>query len=163
MNLIVNAFQWINDLQFSDDIRSSFWMFPAFETIHVIAIVFVLGSIVRLDMRLMGLIWRNRPVTEVADEMLPWTWTAFVIAAIFGSMLWMSKPMTYFGIAFFDAKMILMLLAGINMLVFQYVTFRNVRVWDRDPIPPAAARFQGSLSMAFWLCVVICGRFIGFV
>jgi hypothetical protein len=114
-------------------------------------------------MRLMGLIWRDRPVTEVAAEMLPWTWTSFVIAAIFGLMLWMSKPLTYFGIAFFDVKMILILLAGINMLYFQFVTFRDVAVWDRHPIPPPPARLQAALSLGFWLMVVVCGRFIGFV
>ena len=163
MDFIVSLFQRINDLSFSESVRESFWMFPAIETIHVVAIVIVLGSITRLDMRLMGLVWQNRPVTEVSDEMLPWTWTSFVIAAIFGTMLWMSKPITYFGIAFFDVKMILILLAGINMLFFQFVTFKDVSVWDRDPIPPASARLQGALSMAFWLCVVVCGRFIGFV
>jgi hypothetical protein len=78
---------------FSEGMRGSFWMFPAFETLHVIAIVIVLGSITRLDMRLMGLIWRERPGDrKFAAEMLPWTWTSFVIAAVFGLMLWMSKP-----------------------------------------------------------------------
>jgi len=163
MDSIVALMQWINDLPFSEGMRSSFWMFPAFETIHVVAIVIVFGSITRLDMRLMGLIWRNRPVTEVAAEMLPWTWTSFVVAAVFGLMLWMSKPVGYFGIAFFDMKMILILLAGINMLFFQFVTFRDVAVWDRQPIPPPAARAQAALSLGFWLMVVICGRFIGFV
>jgi hypothetical protein len=49
------------------------------------------------------------------------------------------------------------------MLFFQYVTFRGVAEWDRDPIPPAAVRIAGSLSLAFWVSVVICGRLIGFV
>jgi hypothetical protein len=163
MNVIVNFLQWINDLPLSEGIRSSFWMFPAVETIHVIAIVFVLGSITRLDLRLLGLVWRNRAVTEVSEEMLPWTWTSFVIAMIFGLLLWSSKPIEYFGIAFFDVKMILMVLAGINMVLFQFITFKDVAKWDRDPIPPPGARLAGGLSMAFWLGVVICGRFIGFV
>ena len=163
MDVIVDFLQWINDLPLSEGIRSSFWMFPAIETIHVIAIVFVLGSITRLDMRLLGLVWRNRPVTEVSEEMLPWTWTSFVIAMIFGLLLWSSKPIEYFGIAFFDVKMILIMLAGLNMLLFQFITFKDVAKWDRDPIPPPAARIAGGLSMAFWLGVVICGRFIGFV
>ena len=163
MDFIIGILQAINDLPFADGIRSSYWAFPALETIHVIAIVIVLGSISRLDMRLLGLVWQNRPVTEVSEEMLPWTWTSFVIAAIFGILLWMSKPLTYFGIAFFDVKMILILLAGINMLFFQFVTFKDVGVWDRYAIPPPAARFQGALSLGFWLMVVVCGRFIGFV
>ena len=163
MDGITGILQWIDDLPLSEAVRSSFWAFPALETIHVIAIVFVFGSITRLDMRLMGLIWRNRPVTEVAAEMLPFTWTSFVIAAVFGILLWMSKAVGYLEIAFFDVKMILILLAGINMLYFQFVTFKDVAVWDRYPIPPMAVRVQGALSMGFWLCVVICGRLIGFV
>ena len=163
MDFITGILQWINDLPFSENVRSTVWMFPALETIHVVAIVFVFGSIARLDMRLMGLVWRRRPVTEVAAEMLPWTWTSFVIAAIFGLLLWSSKPIEYFAIAFFDVKMILILLAGVNMLYFQFVTFKDVAVWDRHPIPPTVVRVQGALSMACWVSVLICGRFIGFV
>lgn len=163
MDTVIGILQWINDQPLADNIRGSYWMFPAIETIHVIAIVIVLGSITRLDMRLMGLVWRNRPVTEVSEEMLPWTWTSFVVATVFGLLLWSSKPIDYFQIAFFDVKMILILLAGVNMLLFQFVTFKTVAQWDRDPLPPPPARFAGALSMVFWLGVVICGRLIGFV
>jgi hypothetical protein len=163
MDAIVNLLQQINDSDLAESIRGTFWLFPAVETIHVVAIVFVFGSITRLDLRLMGLVWRNRPVTEIADEMLPFTWTAFVIAAIFGLLLWSSQPLTYFGVAFFDVKMMLILLAGINMLYFQFVTFRNVAQWDRDPTPPKAVRWAGYLSMSLWIGVLVCGRFIGFV
>jgi uncharacterized protein DUF6644 len=163
LDTVIGILQWINDQPLADNIRGSYWMFPAIETIHVIAIVIVLGSITRLDMRLMGLVWRNRPVTEVSEEMLPWTWTSFVVATVFGLLLWSSKPIDYFQIAFFDVKMILILLAGVNMLLFQFVTFKTVAQWDRDPLPPPPARLAGALSMVFWLGVVICGRLIGFV
>lgn len=160
---IIGILQWINELPLSQATRETEWLFPFLETIHVVAIVFVVGSITRLDLRLLGLVWRNRPVTEVSQEMLPWTWTSFVIATIFGLLLWSSKPIEYFQIAFFDLKMILIVLAGINMLLFQFTTFKDVAKWDRDPIPPAPARIAGGLSMAFWVAVVILGRFIGFV
>jgi|SRR5438105_4504147 len=163
MDTLLTIIQWINDSSFAQAERDSFWVFPSIEAIHVLAIVIVIGSITRLDMRLMGLIWRDRPVSQVSEEMLPWTWTSFAVAAMFGLMLWASKPFTYFGIAFFDFKMILILLAGMNMLVFQFSVNKSVGVWDRDPIPPPAVRIAGAVSMAFWLCVVICGRLIGFV
>ncbi|HXJ00503.1 MAG TPA: DUF6644 family protein [Micropepsaceae bacterium] len=162
-NPFVDALQWLNDTQMAEAIRDSVWIFPALETIHVVAIVIVVGSIMRLDLRLAGLVWRNRPVTEVSDEMLPWTWISFVIATIFGLLLFASKPLTYLGIAFFDVKMILIALAGLNMLVFQHVTFKGVAVWDRAPFPPTAVRLAGSLSLAFWISVLVCGRLIGFV
>jgi len=163
MDAINGAIQWINDSAFASAARESFWVFPSIETVHVIAIVIVLGSITRLDMRLMGLTWQDRPVSEVSGEMLPWTWISFVIAAVFGFMLWASKPFDYFGIAFFDMKMLLIGLAGINMLVFQFGIYRSVAAWDCDTIPPPAVRVAGAISMAFWLCVLVCGRLIGFV
>ena len=159
----VSALQWLNDTAMAEAIRDSVWLFPAIETVHVVAIVFVVGSIARLDLRLMGLIQRHRPVTEMSEEMLPYTWTSFAIATIFGLLLWASKPITYLGIAFFDMKFILMFLAGINMLYFHFVTFRTVAQWDRASMPPPSVRAAGTISMAFWVSIVICGRFIGFM
>ena len=163
VNPIVDFLQWLNDTPLAEAVRDSVWLFPAIETVHVIAIVLVVGSITRLDLRLAGLVWRDRPVTEVSDEMLPWTWISFAVATIFGLLLFAAKPMTYLAMAFFDVKMILIVLAGVNMLFFQHVIFRNVKQWDRDAVPPVAAQLAGSLSLAFWVSVVICGRLIGFV
>lgn len=160
---IVGALQWLNDLPLSQATRESAWVFPLFETAHVIAIVFVIGSIARLDLRLLGLVWQHRPVTVVAEEMLPWTWTSFAFATVFGLLLWSAKPFIYFSIAYFDVKMILIALAGINMLVFQFVVFRKVARWDHDPIPPRPARIAAGISLALWIGVVVCGRLIGFV
>ena len=103
--------QALDNSSFAENARESLWMFPTMECIHVLAIVFVVGSITRLDMRLMGLIERHRSVTELSDQMLPYTWTAFIVATIFGVLLWSSKPITYLGMAFFDVKMVLMALA----------------------------------------------------
>jgi hypothetical protein len=153
----------LNDTALANTIRSSVWVFPAMETIHVTAIVIVVGSIARLDLRLAGLVSRNRPVTELVHEMLPWTWTSFIIATIFGVLLFVGQPVKYVGVAFFDVKLILILLAGLNMIAFHYWTYASIRQWDRDPIPPAAVRITGSLSLAFWISVVVCGRLIGFV
>lgn len=154
---------WLNDTQMAEAIRDSAWLFPIFETAHVIAIVFVVGSILRLDLRLLGLIQRHRPVTEISEDMLPYTWTGFLFAAIFGFLLWASKPITYLEMAFFDVKLILLLLAGLNMLYFQFATWKTVGQWDHASVPPTSARFAGGLSMAFWISIVVCGRFMGFV
>jgi len=160
---IVDFLNWLNDTTFAESIRDSVWLFPTFETIHVAAIVLVVGSIARLDLRLAGLMARDRPVTEIANEMLPWTWAAFVVATLFGFLLFASKPMVYLAMAFFDAKLILIVLAGLNMLLFQQITWKSVGRWDRAVLPPVAVRLAAGLSLAFWISVVICGRFIGFV
>jgi hypothetical protein len=160
---VIDFLQWLNDSAVGESVRQSLWLFPAIETVHVAAIAIVVGSIARLDLRLAGLVERDRPVTEISGQLLPWTWASFGIASVLGLLLFAAKPFQYLGMAFFDVKMILILLAGVNMLVFELMTFRGVTQWDRSPLPPMAVRLAAGLSLAFWMSVVICGRFIGFV
>jgi hypothetical protein len=160
---IVSILEWLHETPMADEIRNSVWLFPAFESIHVVAIVFVVGSITRVDLRLMGLIQKHRPVTALSEEMLPYTWAGFAVATLFGLLLWSSKPLVYLGIAYFDVKMVLIILAGLNMLYFQFVTFKKVAEWDYAALPPWSVRLAGTLSLVFWVGVVTCGRFIGFV
>ena len=154
---------WVDATPLAEEIRVSLWLFPALEIAHVAAIALVLGSLARVDLRLVGLTARNRSITEISREMLPWTWVGFVLATIFGVLLFVGQPIRYVEVAFFDAKIILILLAGLNMLAFEYLTRRGVGRWDRAPTPPLQVRVAGALSLAFWISVVICGRLIGFV
>lgn len=154
---------WIDASPMAEEIRVSLWLFPALEIAHVAAIALVLGSIARVDLRLVGLASRHRSITEISREMLPWTWVGFALATVFGVLLFVGQPVRYVEIAFFDAKLILILLAGLNMLVFEYLTRSSVGRWDREPTPPLQVRLAGGLSLAFWISVAICGRFIGFV
>jgi hypothetical protein len=159
----VGVLQWLNDTPLAESVRGSVWAFPIMECIHVLAIVLVVGSIARLDLRLLGLASRDRPVSDVAGEMLPWTWTSFVVAAALGLLLFISKPLIYLSIPYFTIKMALIMLAGINMLVFQQLIAKNMAQWNRAPTPPLAVRTSAGLSLGFWVTVVFLGRFVGFV
>jgi len=93
--------------------------------------------------------------------MLPWTWTSFVIAMISACSCGRQAD-RIFRDRVLDVKMILIMLAGVNMVLFQSSRSGMWRSGIAIPFlhrPPPA----GGLSMAFWLGVVICGRFIAFV
>jgi hypothetical protein len=136
--------------------------FAVIEAVHVIAIVTVFGTIFIVDLRLLGWPATTRRFTEVAGETLRWTWAAFGLAAMTGGLLFISNPVFYFGNFEFRTKMLLMLLAGINMAVFEFHTVKSVARWDLDKSPPAAARVAGMLSLVLWLSVMTFGRLIGF-
>jgi hypothetical protein len=159
----IQALEWIEALPFAEAVRTSVWLFPALESVHVLAIVFVVGSIARVDLRLLGAIQRDRPITQVSAELLPWTWTSFAVALVTGLLLWAAHAVRYTGIIFFDIKMVLLVLAGLNMFYFQLVTHKNVAQWDIHVKPPFEARLAGALSLVFWIGVITTGRFIGFV
>ncbi len=136
--------------------------FPWVEVAHVLSIVTVFGSILLIDLRLMGLSSRDYPLIALSRTILPVTWVAFVLAVITGGLMFASNPYGYYGNTAFRAKMILLILAGINMLVFHLVTMRGGRVNDGPGPLPGGARLAGFLSAAIWLGVIACGRWIGF-
>ena len=143
-------------------IAESTWAFPTLETLHVIGLVTVLGTIFIMDLRLLGVASTNVAVTRMTKDTLPWTWGAFVLAAITGTLLFVSKASSYMINPYFLVKMSLMAIAGLNMLYFHFVTFKNIAVWDNSAAMPAGVKFAGATSILFWLAIVFCGRAIGF-
>src|ERR1700722_13241631 len=89
--------QWLQNLGFATQISESDWLFPTIETIHVLALVLVVRSIMTVDLRLLGLGNQDRPFSVLAREMLPWTWCAFLIAATAGFLMFSSKALAYYG------------------------------------------------------------------
>jgi hypothetical protein len=153
---------WLESTSVATGIRQSTWLFPTIETVHVLAIVLVVGSISRFDLRLLNLASRDRSVSELYEEVLPWTWTSFVCAAIAGSLLFSSHATKYYHTFPFRMKMLLLLLLGLNAAIFQLRTYRSVARWDREACVPLAAKLAGGFSLLVWICVVACGRWIGF-
>ena len=140
----------------------SAWWFPNIETIHVLAITVVVGSILMVDLRLVGLTSRDSAVSRLSREVLPYTWAAFAVAVMSGTLLFVSKPDIYFYNLQFRLKFLFMALAGMNMLIFHHGVYRRVLDWDRRLPPPPMARAAGLLSIALWIAVVFMGRWIGF-
>jgi hypothetical protein len=112
---------------------------------------------------LLGVSSRDRAVSEVSAQVLPWTWVSFVLAAITGFLLFSSAAVRYWGLYTFRAKIVLLMLAGLNMVVFHVITYRTVAHWDNQVRTPRAARIAGALSLLFWIGVVVCGRWLGFL
>ncbi|HUN76090.1 MAG TPA: DUF6644 family protein [Steroidobacteraceae bacterium] len=144
-------------------IRESTWLFPTIETLHVLSIVLVVGTIMIVDLRLINVASRRRPVSDLMNEVLPWTWVAFASAVTTGSLLFSSSAMKYSHSAVFEFKMVMLLLAGINMAIFHLGAYRKVHLWDREAMTPTGARIAGGVSLAIWVSVVALGRWIGFV
>ncbi len=143
-------------------VASSSWAFPTLESLHVMAIVTVLGTIVVMDLRLLGLASKDRPVTAMSKDTLRWTWAAFGLAMLTGGLLFLAKATEYAVNPNFQLKMLLILLAGVNMAVFHLFTWRTVDKWDSDPVIPMAAKIAGGLSLLLWIVTVFFARAIGF-
>jgi hypothetical protein len=159
---LTELMEWLQATSWAVFIHTTPWAFTTIELVHVFAISLVIGSIAIVDLRLLGVASTKRPFTELAGAVLPFTWAAFALAVLAGSLLFISQATAYFTNTMFRIKILMIVLAGINMLIFELITVRGVQDWDRKPIPAPAARLAGGLSITCWLLVVIFGRWTGF-
>ena len=155
-------FAWLEQTPFATVVRENGVLFPWIESVHVLAVTFVVGSISVVDLRLLGLASRAREVRSLLSEVLPFTWTAFGIALLTGASLFASDAVEYSENPPFRLKLLLMGLAALNMLVFHLITSRGLRTWNASQYPPLPARMAGAVSLLLWISIVTCGRWIGF-
>jgi uncharacterized membrane protein len=142
---------------------SSTILFPWIESLHVLSIVLVVGSIAMVDLRLLGFRARERGVRSLIGEVLTYTWAAFACAAVTGLLLFCSSASGYVANPAFRIKAVLLVLAGLNMVYFHLLPYRTVHLWDDLVHPPLRARIAGGISLACWIGVVAAGRWIGFI
>lgn len=159
---LVSVVQSIQDSGVAEWMRTSVKAMPIVESIHVLAAATVFGTIFIVDLRLLGFPNTRRPFTRVSDEMLKLTWGAFFTALVTGILMFAANANTYYENTAFRFKMLALLLAGLNMAIFQLVTFRTVGAWNSDVRPPSAARVAGMLSILVWVTVIFFARWIGF-
>src|SRR5579859_2064499 len=143
-------------------IRQSPAVFPAIESLHVIAIALVFGTIMIVDLRLIGFASHRRSANKLIAELLPVTWSAFALAAATGSLLFISNAPAYANNTQFRLKLLVMLAAGINMAIFHATAYRRITDWDDALQPPTAARIAGVTSLMLWIAVINIGRWVGF-
>jgi hypothetical protein len=162
MRAFTELLRWIEATPLAVFVSQSTYGFSAIDMVHVAAVSVVFGMIAILDLRLIGLAFTDFSVTDLSRQVLPWTWTAFVIAAVTGVLMFTGQAVKYSVNFAFLVKIALMALAGLNVLVFHFITYRGVAKWDQGVPVPLAAKLSGGLSLATWIAVAGYGRFTAY-
>ena len=155
---IFEVCQWLQNTAWGTAIRESTWVFPIVEGTHVLALALSVGTLLVMDLRLAGLLMRRQPVSEVSGQLMPWSLAGFAIMLTTGSLLFWSQPLKAYGSIYFRIKILLLLLAGINALVFELTLRRTVATWDVAETPPFRARLAGVMGIVLWAGVIAAGR-----
>jgi len=143
-------------------IRDSVFLFPMIESTHVIGLALVVGTIAIIDLRLLGIASTHRSFQRMASDILKWTWGAFALTALTGSLMFITNASVYYHNFYFRTKMLLLALTGINMLFFELSAGRTIHNWDTAPSAPRAGKAVAVLSLAMWIGIICVGRLIGF-
>jgi hypothetical protein len=157
---LTDLWPWLENLPLAMSIGESYW-FPLLESIHVLTATFLVGSILMVDLRLLGLAATNYPVSRVVKETVPWTYSASVVSVITGLGLFITRASHYVDNRAFQIKLVLLVLAGVNMAVFHLATSRKIAHRDTAVVTTTGARFAGASSLLLWIGVMLAGRWIG--
>jgi len=163
MHLISVICHWLEQTSVGTAIRESLWLFPVIETVHIFGIILLVGGTSILDLRLMGLTFREEPVTKLAKRFLPWAWAGFIIQVTTGLLMFASEATKMYINTAFQIKMLMILAAGVNAFVFHSLAYQSVGKWEKDPVAPLSARIAGLVSILFWFGIVAAGRWIAYV
>jgi hypothetical protein len=159
---VASSLEWLQQTSLAVQIRDSLFVFPLLEATHVIGLSLVFGTIAIVDLRLLGLASIHRPFQQLASDTLKWTWLAFAITALTGGLMFMTNAAVYFHNAYFRAKAVLLVLAAINVFVFEVTAGRTAQRWGTSPSSPPIGRIVATLSLVIWVAVIVTGRMIGF-
>jgi hypothetical protein len=143
--------QWLQQTPISISIRESTWVFPILDAVHCVGIILVAGTIVIVDLRLLGFGLRRESVSSVVAQVVPWTLSGFAFMFVTGALLAWAEPVKLYQSVFFRWKLLFLAIAGLNTLLFHYAK-----------LTPARGRFIGAVSVLCWICVIAAGRAIGY-
>jgi hypothetical protein len=152
----------MDDTAWSTALLESYFLWPLIEAMHTITIALFVGTIVMVDLRLLGVLFKNVPVSEMDKKILPWTVLGFATMIATGLLLFYAKPVVYYHSIFFRVKMLMLVVALINIVIFHFRVQRDLDKWDTAPAPPLSARISAVTSLSLWIGIVMTGRMIAY-
>jgi hypothetical protein len=137
-------------------------MYPGVESVHVLSLCLFLGMAILFDLRLIGVALTDIPVSEFGRRILPWTMSGFVLMIASGTVLFFGDPVRFANNVFFQAKVVMLILAALNARIFHSSVWRRLPEWDVARVTPKSARRAGAVSLVLWVLIVVAGRMIAY-
>lgn len=135
---------------------------PVIQTVHILAIAAIMGSVVLIDLRLLGLMLPSQRIPELTRRLMPWTWCALPVLFLSGVVFVLARPQRYAMNPVFRIKFLLLLPAVLLTLAFHLVSIKDPAFWESSTARRAASRVVAASSLLLWLAVVMAGRWIAY-
>jgi hypothetical protein len=155
---LLHFFRWLGSLPVAHAINNSEWLFPVIESVHIMGLAVLVGTIAIVDFRLLGLALRDRPVSQIAADLRPWTLSGIGIMLTTGPLMLSAEPERGYGNPVFYIKMCCLLLA----LITHFTIHRRATRPDRASASTLGGKLAACLSLIAWTSVILMGRAIAF-
>ena len=154
------ALQWLEASSWAVNIRQSAWLYPVLEIIHIVGIVLLVGPALMFDLRLLGFA-KKLPVPALSLHLLLWSRRSLLLVIPSGIFLFITNAETLGYDPVFWLKLILLIVAALNALLFHRLIFPVASSPD-EFIVPRSAKITATISIIVWLAVIACGRLLAY-
>jgi hypothetical protein len=154
--------RWLEDTWWATAIRESGYVYPFVEGSHVMALALSVGAVLWFDLRLMGLTMRGDRVSDVFQQVRPWMLFGFAVMFITGALLFAARASDAYESTYFRLKLALLVLGGINIVLFHTTIDRRRDEWDAAGRPPLQAQLAGGVSLVLWFTIIAVGRIMAY-
>ena len=135
---------------------------PIIQTVHILGIAAVMGSVVLLDLRILGLAVPSQGISEMTDRLMPWLWCALASNLVSGAFFLFGRPLRYFNNPVFGWKVSFLIPAVLITLFFHLMHRRQEGYWEQDSRHLWSARAIALMSLILWIMVAMAGRWIAY-
>lgn len=154
---LLPVFEWCEASWLGQFVRTSTWMFPVIEAVHLLGLALLGGAVLVVDLRLLNVMLRDQPVARLARGVQPWMNRGVALMLSTGFLLFMSEAVKCYHSPAFRVKMATLPIA----LAFAYVVRRPL-VLREDAGTGWRGRAVAAGSIVLWFTVAAAGRWIGF-
>jgi hypothetical protein len=154
--------RWLEDTWWATAIRESGYVYPFVEGSHVMALALSVGAVLWFDLRLLGWTMRDDRVSDVFSQVRPWMFLGFAVMFVTGGLLFAARATDAYESTYFRLKLALLVLGGVNIVLFHTTIDRRRDEWDGAGRPPLQARLAGGVSLALWFTIIAVGRIMAY-
>jgi hypothetical protein len=151
--MLLHLCRWLQENSLIAVINGTSWSAAALEIIHYFSMFIMVGSMLIVDLRVLGLIGRRQDATQLADRLFPWIWYSLALNFLSGFLMFAGSATSYYGNDVFCDKMAVTLLAVVANIIVQ----QKVRAWDKLPAMPPWAKVVAFASICLWVGAIIAG------
>jgi uncharacterized membrane protein len=151
--MLLHLCRWLQNNSFIAVLNGTAWTAAALEIVHYFSMFVLVGCMVIVDLRVLGLLGRRRDAAQLADRLFPWMWISLAFNFLSGFFMFAGSATAYYHNDIFYDKAIVILLAIVASLIVQ----QKVRKWNQLPAMPAWAKFVAVLSIGLWIGAIIAG------
>ena len=153
---------WLSQTPLSLAIQTREWIIPTIQSVHIVAIAVVMGSVFMIDLRIWGWAGRDQTVSETTARFGPWVIGALAVLLVTGAVMVVGEPERELLALSFWLKMILVAIGTTAAVTFQRTVMRRDRAWETAIAGRRSVSAAAVVVLLLWAGVIVLGRLIAY-